>query len=107
MIIYNVTINIDASIHKEWLVWIREQITQVLDTGKFEKAILTRVLFEEASSEITYSVQYKSYSREDLDEFYKKYEDELRKKGLEKFAEKMLTFTTELQIVGEFTANNK
>ena len=35
MIIYNVTSNIDESIHDEWLNWMRqEHIPQVLGTGK-------------------------------------------------------------------------
>jgi hypothetical protein len=41
MIIYNLTINIDESIHDEWLLWIKELIPQVLATGKFKDAKLT------------------------------------------------------------------
>ena len=47
MIIYNVTANIEESIHDEWLTWIKEHIPKVLGTGKFEKATLSRVLVEE------------------------------------------------------------
>lgn len=47
MIIYNETLSIDDSIHDEWLVWIKEHIPQVLATGKFEKATLTKVLVDE------------------------------------------------------------
>ena len=47
MYIYNVTVNVDDSIHDEWLLWIKEHIPQVLATGKFEKATLTKVLVEE------------------------------------------------------------
>ena len=107
MIIYNVTIYIDQSIHKEWLIWIREQIGRVLETGKFEKATFSRVLVEDNSREITYSVQYKSYSREALDTYYKESADKLRKKGQERFGEKMLTFRTELQIIDEYTVKFK
>ena len=47
MIIYNVTINVDDSVHDEWLTWIKEHIPQVLATGKFSGAKLTKVLVEE------------------------------------------------------------
>ena len=47
MIIYNVTVNIDDSVHLEWLEWIKEHIPQVLATGKFSEAKLTKVLVEE------------------------------------------------------------
>ena len=34
MIIYNVTINVEDSIHSDWILWIKEHIREVLDTGK-------------------------------------------------------------------------
>ncbi|WP_203256089.1 DUF4286 family protein [Hyunsoonleella ulvae] len=103
--IYNVTANIDASIHDEWLKWIKEHIPQVLGTGKFEKATLTRVLVEEDMGGVTYSIQYHSYSREALDAYYREDADRLRQEGLKKFADKMLAFRTELQIIDEYTVN--
>lgn len=105
MIIYNVTVSIDESIHNEWLIWIKEHIPQVLGTGKFEKATLTRVLVEEELGGHTYSIQYRSYSREALDAYYKEDADKLRTDGLNKFADKMLAFRTELQIVDEYSVN--
>ena len=105
MIIYNVTANIDNSIHDDWLKWIKEHIPQVLATGKFEKATLTKVLVEEDLGGHTYSVQYRSYSREALDAYYKEDAEKLRTVGLKRFADKMLAFRTELQIVDEYTVN--
>lgn len=107
MIIYNVTTNIDASIHDEWLVWIKAHIPKVLGTGKFEKATLSQVLVEEDMGGVTYSVQYRSYSREALDAYYKNDADKLRNEGLQKFADKVLSFRTELEIVDEYTVNFK
>ena len=107
MYIYNVTANIEESIHEDWLIWIKEQIPQVLATGKFEKETLTRVLVEEDMGGLTYSIQYKSYSREALDAYYREDADKLRQEGLKRFADKMLTFRTELQIIDEYTVNFK
>jgi hypothetical protein len=107
MYIYNVTANIESSVHEEWLIWIKEHIPKVLATGKFEKATLTRVLVEEDMGGVTYSVQYKSYSREALDAYYRDDADRLRQEGLKKFADKMLSFRTELQIIDEYTVNFK
>ena len=50
MYIYNVTVNIDESVHDEWLDWIKEHIPMVLSTGRFSEAKLTRVLVEEERS---------------------------------------------------------
>lgn len=102
MYIYNVTINIEESVHKEWLIWIQKHIPEVLDTGKFLSAKLTQVLVEEEMGGITYSVQYTAATREDLDDYYKNYAPKLRSDGLKKFADKMLAFRTELKVVNEF-----
>ena len=107
MIIYNVTANIDESIHEEWLKWIKEHIPQVLATGKFEKATLSKVLVEEDMGGVTYSVQYKSYSRAALDAYYKEDAERLRNDGLKRFADKVLAFRTELEIIDEYTVNFK
>ncbi len=105
MYIYNVTLSIDESIHKEWLAWIQNHIPEVLATGKFTSAKLTQVLVEEDMGGITYSVQYTAKSRADLDNYYKEDAERLRTGGMQKFADKMLAFRTELKIVNEFFSN--
>jgi len=107
MYIYNVTVNIEDSIHDEWLLWIKEHIPQVLSTGKFEKATLTKVLVEEDMGGQTYSIQYRSYSREALDAYYKEDADKLRQDGLKRFGGKSVAFRTELQIVDEYSVKFK
>jgi hypothetical protein len=102
MYIYNVTVNIDDSAHAEWLVWIQNHITEVLDTGKFTSAKLTQVLVEEDMGGKTYSIQYAANSRAQLDSYYNLHADELRVKAAKKFADKMLAFRTELKLVKEF-----
>jgi hypothetical protein len=101
MIIFNVTSNIDESIHDEWLIWIKEHMQQVLATGKFEKATLTKVLVEEEMGGVTYSVQYRAISREALDSFYKEDSPAFRAEMSQKFGDKMLAFRTELEILEE------
>ena len=107
MIIYNVTINVDQSIHEDWLVWIKEHIPQVLATGKFTEAKLTKVLVNEEMGGVTYSVQYRAKSREALESYYIQDADRLRNEGLIKFADKMLAFRTELEIIDEYSVSFK
>ncbi|MEE4000068.1 DUF4286 family protein [Tenacibaculum sp. FZY0031] len=102
MYIYNVTINIDETIHAEWLTWIESHIPEVLATGHFLSAKMTQVLVEEEMGGVTYSIQYTAKTREDLDNYYKHSADKLRNDGLKKFADKMLAFRTELKVVNEF-----
>ena len=105
MIIYNVTVNIHDSIVDQWLVWIKEHIPQVLATGKFSEAKLTKVLVEEQMGGQTYSIQYRTISKEALKAYYQNEAEKLRQDGLTKFGDKMLAFRTELEIVDEYTVN--
>ena len=102
MYIYNVTVNVDNSVHTEWLNWIKLHIPQVLATGRFSDAKLTKVLVKEETG-VTYSVQYRAKSREDLDNYYKLDADRLRQESLVKFADKVLAFRTELEIIDEYS----
>ena len=106
MIIYNVTVNIEESIHDEWLEWIKNHIPQVLATGKFIDARLTKVLVEEEMGGTTYAIQYKAKSREALESYYLNDAADLKQEGFIKFADKMLAFRTELEIIDEYTVTN-
>lgn len=58
MIIYNVTVSIDADAHDAWLSWMRqEHIPRVLDTGCFTEGRLLKVLADDEGG-ITYAIQY-------------------------------------------------
>tara|TARA_B110001454_G_C12336740_1_gene274213 strand:+ start:39 stop:368 length:330 start_codon:yes stop_codon:yes gene_type:complete len=102
MYIYNVTINIDESVHLEWLTWMETHIPEVLNTGKFTAAKLTEVLVEEDMGGRTYSIQYTANTKEDLEDYYKYDAERLRAQGLKKFSDKMLSFRTELKLIKEF-----
>ena len=102
MYIYNVTINIDNSVHAEWLIWIQDHVQKVLATGHFLSAKMTQVLIEEEMGGLTYSIQYTAKTRENLDTYYIQDADKLRSEATVKFADKMLSFRTELKIVQEF-----
>lgn len=106
MIIYNVTVNVDKSINSEWLEWIKEHIPQVLATGKFSEAKLTKVLVDDDEAD-TYSIQYRAHSKEALIAYYKDDAEGLRKAGVERFADKMLAFRTELEIIDEYSVDFK
>jgi len=105
MYIYNVTINIDNSIHDEWLTWVETHVVDVLNTGKFTSAKLTEVLVDSEEGR-TYSVQYAANSKEDLELYYKEDSDRLRLESLKKFGDKILAFRTELKLIKEFYPTN-
>lgn len=101
MIIYNVTINLEESIEKEWLLWMqKEHIPEVIATGKFVKALMTKVRVDEEMGGVTYSVQYGCPSQKHLDSYYKEDAERLRATS-NKFAGKFVAFRTELEVISE------
>ena len=107
MIIYNVTINVDETIHSQWMKWMTEKhIPEMLKTGKFTRALMSQVMVQEDMGGITYSVQYSCQSRELLEEYYRQDAEELRQEGFELFGNKFGAFRTELQVVNEFVSSS-
>lgn len=104
MIIYNVTIHVEDSIHYDWLFWIKPHIKDVLATGKFISAKMTKVLVEEETEGTSYSIQYTAKNRADLEAYYTEDAPRLRKDAIAKFGTKMLAFRTELLLIEEFHA---
>ncbi len=101
MIIYNVTINIENDIETQWLDWMKQtHIPEMLATGKFVKALMTKVLVEEEMGGVTYSVQYTAPSKALLEAYYKEDADRLRAAS-QPFEGKFVAFRTELEIVSE------
>jgi len=106
MILYNVTINIDDTVHDHWLNWIQEKhIPEVLATGKFSAARLVKVLIEEEMGGTTYAIQYTTDSKDTLDKYYLEDAPRLREEGQRFFGDKMMVFRTELEVISEFWHN--
>ncbi len=101
MYIYNVTINIEESVHDDWLKWMQTQhIPEMLATKKFTTAKLTKVLVEEAMGGITYSVQYTTKDKATLQKYYNEDAERLRNKS-KAFEGKFVAFRTELEVISE------
>lgn len=103
MIIYNVTINIDDSVHDQWLAWMMEKhIPEMMETGKFFKAKIVKVLVVEEMGGTTYSIQYFTENKDTLEAYYKEDAPRMREEGQRLFGDKMLAFRTELELLKEF-----
>ncbi|HEY1022825.1 MAG TPA: DUF4286 family protein, partial [Flavisolibacter sp.] len=64
MIIYNVTIKVDASIADAWLAWLLEEhIPEVMQTGCFSDKKVVRLLEVDESEGPTYAIQYSAESK--------------------------------------------
>jgi len=102
MYIYNVTTNVDASIHQEWLKWMKEKhIPTMLSLGKFTNAKMIQVMVEEEMGGTTYAVQYTTDSLETLQEYYQQDAEKLRAEVMHLFKDKIVAFRTELKVISE------
>ena len=73
MILYSVTINVNDTIHDEWVEWMRKKhIPEVMDTGCFASAEMFRIVSPEPDDGTTYGIQYAA--KDILD--YEKYQIE-------------------------------
>lgn len=100
MIIYNVTINIDQSVHDEWLEWMRaNHIPDVMQTGMFIDSKLLRVLSDDESGGSTYSIQYTCESLEKFQQYVDIYSPALRGEFNNRYKDKFVAFRTLLETI--------
>lgn len=99
MILYNVTVNIENDVCKEWLKWMQqEHIPEVMATGYFLENKIYKVLVEEEQG-TTFSIQYTCNSIKDLEEYQRLHAQRLQKEHSRKFANKFVAFRTLLELV--------
>ncbi|MCD6066105.1 MAG: hypothetical protein K0S33_931 [Bacteroidetes bacterium] len=98
MFIYNVTINVEESIHTEWLKWMKEKhMPDVVSTGCFTESRILRVLADDAGA--TYSAQYSFKTMEDYERYRKEHAAGMQQQGFDKFGARFIAYRTLLQIV--------
>ena len=100
MIIYNVTVNIEESVHEAWLAWMKQShIPDVMRTGKFTDSRILRIIGDEDSGGKTYSIQYSCATMETFQEYEQQYAPALRAEHNAKFKDKFVAFRTLLESV--------
>lgn len=101
MILYNVTVNLDESIHTDWLDWMRtKHIPDVLRTGLFEGYKMYKVQTrQEDETGMTYSIQYFLSSMEKYEKYQKEFAPALQQEYNTRYAGKFAAFRTVLEEV--------
>ena len=88
MIIYSVTINIQAGIEAEWVEWMKKvHVPDVLRTGCFSEGRIHKVLGSE-SDEPVYVMQYYCRSVEEYHRYRDNFAPALQKDHTDRFAGK-------------------
>lgn len=103
MIIYNVTVNIDADVHDDWLNWMKDHhVPDVMATGMFLDAKISKIMAEEEGG-MSYSIQYLCES----EELYEQYQDihatRLQLDHVNRYRGKFVAFRTLLKVEKTFT----
>tara|TARA_B110000444_G_C18264977_1_gene333697 strand:- start:32 stop:340 length:309 start_codon:yes stop_codon:yes gene_type:complete len=102
MIIYNVTVSIEASIKSDWVKWMQEvHIPEVMSAGIFTKAQINRVIAQGDSGN-TYAIAYLCPTMKDLHQYQIKFSTELQKKHVARYGDKAVAFRTIMQVIKEF-----
>ena len=100
MIIYNVTIKVAEPIHDAWLQWLQqEHVPEVVGTGCFTHAVITRLLETDESEGPTYAVQYHSESKALYNRYIEKFAGTMRQKSFDKWGNQFIAFRSVMQIV--------
>ena len=100
MIIYNVTVKIDLSVHDLWVRWMKEEhMPRVMETGCFVDNKMYRVLQEDETDGITYAMQYFANNISDYFNYKENFAAKLQKEGLDLFPDRFTAFRTLLREV--------
>lgn len=100
MIIYNVTTQIDQSVHDEWLKWMRDiHIPEVMQTGCFVEYKILKVLADEETDGKTYSFQYTCKTMNDYHEYEENHAPKIRAEYNSRYKDKFVAFRTMLEVI--------
>ena len=100
MIVYNVTVKVDLSVHELWLRWMKEEhIDRVIATGCFDRYIMYRIMEENQTDGMTYAVQYFTTDISRYFEYREKHAEALQKEARDYFPDKFTAFRTLLREV--------
>ena len=104
MIVYSVTISIEASIESEWVDWMNKvHVPDVLQTGCFLECRFYKVLGSEGD-ELTYVLQYRCRSLEEYHRYRDNFAAALQKEHTDRFAGKFRGSRQVLEEVGHIEA---
>jgi hypothetical protein len=93
MILYDVMLTVDDSIHDEWLSWMKtHHMPRIMDTGCFIESKMYRVLSPEPEEGTSYSIHFHCKSLEDYERYQIKYAAILQAEQKEKFGAKFTVY---------------
>lgn len=100
MIVYNITIQVNAAIATDWLEWLKKvHIAEVIETGCFIKAQIMQLLEVDETDGPTFAIQYFAENKLLYDQYIENYAGIMREKSFEKWGNQFIAFRTLMQVV--------
>ena len=102
MILYNVTVKIEAAIHDNWLSWMLDvHIPEVMATGMFLRSKISEILIPEDDCK-SYAIQYLCKDMAHFNEYQHKYAAQLQKSHTDRYRDQYVAFRTVMRIIQDF-----
>ncbi|HEY1030758.1 MAG TPA: DUF4286 family protein [Flavipsychrobacter sp.] len=99
MIIYNVTVKIEAEGADEWVKWMKEEhMPELMKTGLFTDSRLCRLLEQDETEGRTYTAQYFCNTIEDYNSYIDNHAQHMRDKGFARFGNRFIAFRTVMEV---------
>ncbi len=100
MIVYNISIQIDPSIEKDWVQWQkREHIPEMMSSAQFTDYKFYRLLEQDETESIFYVMQFFAPSDEHYKKFVREFAAKLRQKSFDRWGNKFIAFRTVMEVV--------
>ncbi|HXS58444.1 MAG TPA: DUF4286 family protein [Hanamia sp.] len=100
MFIYNVTTKVDHSICKEWQQWQKDiHIPEIMKSELFYEHRFYQLLEHDDEEGKTFVTQFLTHSKSDYEKYLHQFAPDLRKKSLERWGAKVISFRSLLKSV--------
>ena len=100
MIIYNVTVKVDADIESDWFDWMKNiHIPDVMQTGYFTEFKICRILNMREQDGTTYAIQYFAPDMAALHRYQTQHAPALQKDHVQRYGDKTVAFRTLMEVL--------
>ena len=100
MIIYNVSLKVEADVADEWTKWMKtEHMPEVMSLGLFSECRLCRLLEQDEVEGVTFSAQYSCAGMTEYNTYIDQYAEGMRDKSFKRFGGKFIAFRTIMEVI--------
>jgi|SRR5215218_5314391 len=100
MIVYNITVKVEATIAAQWLQWLHQtHAPAMLATGCFWKYQVLHLLEIDDTEGPTYAIQYYAHTTDDYERYRANFAHHMQQQAVNMWGDHFVSFSTLMQIV--------